>query len=162
MAAPSDLITALSNLVVSLKVLKWVAWNAHWSARGSNFYSDHLLMERVYSKVDDQIDTVVENIIGYSSTFGINLNQATWAITVEQSTLSGVSSILRKREESISHVCVQKAVEGVKLNCSEVMKQYNLLSSTDAGSVVLGIEDFVPAIAKKMDSFVYLLAQRGK
>lgn len=160
----TGLITALSNLVVAIKVLKWVAWNAHWSARGPNSYSDHLLMERIYSKLDNQTDSVVENILGYSGTFGVSFNQSTWAISVEQSVLASLSQLLRNREETISPACVLKATESVKYQCNVAIEQYKSLTadSEATASVVLGLEDLIPAISKKMDTFVYLLQQRGQ
>lgn len=39
----------------------------HWRTRGPLFYSDHLLFERVYNKVNDTVDALAEKTIGLGS-----------------------------------------------------------------------------------------------
>ena len=32
----------------------------HWNSRGENYYSDHLLYQRIYEDIADQVDGLIE------------------------------------------------------------------------------------------------------
>ena len=44
----------------NLNTISNIAKILHWNSRGENYYSDHLLFERIYTDIDDQIDGLVE------------------------------------------------------------------------------------------------------
>ena len=58
----------LLNLLAALKAIHWYAWNVHWNATGPEFYSDHLLFERLYQtgppNIVEQIDGLAERLVG--------------------------------------------------------------------------------------------------
>jgi|AACY02.3.fsa_nt_gi hypothetical protein len=63
----------LSVLLVQLKFLAAVHQNHHWITKGEPFYGDHLLFERLYNKVTEEIDSVAEKAIGLGSTANVDL-----------------------------------------------------------------------------------------
>ena len=52
----------MNDLLGNLIEIKVGAWVLHWSVRGTNFYGAHLLLERVYTQVDELIDVLGEKI----------------------------------------------------------------------------------------------------
>ncbi len=59
----------------SLNTISNIAKILHWNSRGENYYSDHLLFERIYTDIDDQIDGLVETcMIPIQSASDINFD----------------------------------------------------------------------------------------
>lgn len=54
----------LSNVMVCLVVLRDMYHSGHWFVKGPLFYSDHLILERLYKSSEKHIDAVAEMIIG--------------------------------------------------------------------------------------------------
>lgn len=52
----------MHDLLSNLIEIKMAAWVLHWSVRGTNFYGAHLLLERVYTQMDELIDVLGEKI----------------------------------------------------------------------------------------------------
>lgn len=50
-----------------LRALGMIHHSHHWQTMGSDFYGDHLLFERLYKAVQDEVDTVGEKIVGIDS-----------------------------------------------------------------------------------------------
>ena len=65
--------------VYSNKVVKYladatiVARLSHWNVRGANFFEAHLLLERIYNDLSDQMDSLVEQLraCGFSPDFDL-------------------------------------------------------------------------------------------
>lgn len=55
---------ALVDVLALLLAIRDAAQEAHWTAQGENFYSDHLLYERLYAKLDKPIDRFAEILVG--------------------------------------------------------------------------------------------------
>lgn len=138
---------ALTVLIERLRALKWLSWNAHWMASGPTSYSDHLLFERIYDAIDKQVDTVAENLFGSNP----SLTKASWALGVQHNVTDYVESVLGGKKDSVSAKDVMTALRDVHRACQDVL---DLKAN-------LAAEDFAPAIAKRMETFIYLLQQRG-
>lgn len=54
----------MQDLVYILQALNVFYRSAHWRSKGPTFYQDHLLFARLYEKLDDEIDDLVELLIG--------------------------------------------------------------------------------------------------
>ena len=63
----------LSVVLVHLKFLYEVHQNHHWVCMGDPFYGDHLLFQKLYSCVVDEIDSVAEKTIGLGCTYNVDL-----------------------------------------------------------------------------------------
>ena len=65
--------------VLSNKIVKYlndatiVARMAHWNVRGANFYEAHLMFDRIYSDLGDQMDPLIEQLraCGFSPDFDL-------------------------------------------------------------------------------------------
>ena len=51
-------------LLSYMRALSQAYQHAHWESSGENFYEDHLLFQRLYESVNDELDKVAEKIIG--------------------------------------------------------------------------------------------------
>jgi DNA-binding ferritin-like protein len=56
----------MQELIYIIQALNVFYRSAHWRSKGVNFYQDHLLFERLYSKLDDEVDSLVELLIATS------------------------------------------------------------------------------------------------
>jgi DNA-binding ferritin-like protein len=50
-----------------LRALGMIHHSHHWQTMGKSFYGDHLLYERFYKAIQDEVDTVGEKVIGLDS-----------------------------------------------------------------------------------------------
>ena len=61
-AAPDALLDALLRLWASLRASHHTFWTLHWQSRGTGYYGDHLLYQRLYEARVKEIDRVAEVI----------------------------------------------------------------------------------------------------
>ena len=47
----------------NLNKIKDLANVLHWNSRGENYYSDHLLYQRIYEGISDQVDGLIETCL---------------------------------------------------------------------------------------------------
>jgi len=47
-----------------LRALTIVHQSHHWQTAGQNFYSDHILFERLYNETNGEVDTIAEKTVG--------------------------------------------------------------------------------------------------
>ena len=119
---------------------------AHWQSKGSLFYSDHLLFDRLHNSVQEEIDTVAEKGIGLTSDISV-VNPVTH--------LKLVSEVMEKmpteNNENIDYAKSALSLEKQFLSfLEEVGKE---------GS--LGFQNMVGGIADNHETNVYLLNQRS-
>jgi len=56
--------SALQNLLGFLRAMHWNYSTAHWQVKGEPFYGDHLLFQRLYEGMVEEIDGMAEKIVG--------------------------------------------------------------------------------------------------
>lgn len=141
-------IELLVGLLGVLRALKWNYWNSHWMAKGTPYYGDHLLFERLYSEViDDQIDTLAEKI------------------TSEDPNILA-SSLMRRafnkflETNEVNHNPFQRglAMEEHFQRTAKIV--YQELKNSD--DLSLGMDDFIMATANERETVIYLLRQRTR
>jgi DNA-binding ferritin-like protein len=57
-----DCDAALCELMCCLNATYTIERSAHWTAMPSNFYADHLLFQRLYEAIPDEVDKLAEKI----------------------------------------------------------------------------------------------------
>jgi len=143
----------MSGLLSVLRAMHIAIHEGHWTVSGPNFYSDHLLLERVYAGGDggpvlqDDIDGLGERIVAYCGSDFVDSRVVTRkAIALidvwHDATSSPVSRALHAEES------LQVAIRAV----------YEALRAS--GPVPLGLDDFLMAMASAHDTNRYLLQQR--
>lgn len=141
------------NLLGVLRALQWLHWTTHWKVRGSNFYGDHLLFQRLYIGDDEdesppieEIDTLGEKIIAYYGPDAINPAEQ---IHFEASLVdmwTRESNLLRRAlfaEETL-----------------QVLAKVIFTTLEDQNDLPLGMNDYLAALANARETNVYLLKQR--
>lgn len=135
----------LIQLLSILRALHWSHWTSHWKSKGETSYQDHLLFERLYTGVVDDVDGLAEKIVGeYGPESLTDLSVMAGSVRF----LSGhegenlVSRALQM--ETHLQVAIKTAYEELK----------------DKGELSLGMDDFLMALANSHETTLYLLRQR--
>lgn len=118
---------------------------SHWQVRGSSAYGNHLLFERLYNAVQSEIDQLAEKIAGYLGAEAVDLPTrlrlmrfyANEWVAESDHHLRGLTS------EQTCQDAIKAAYDGIKA----------------AGSMTLGLDDFLMALANAHDANQYLLQQ---
>lgn len=130
-------------VLVLLRALSIFYQTAHWQTRGPNFYGDHLLFERLYDSVQDEIDAVGEKVVG--------LGLGSVDLFVQVPALHNViDSVLSNEPDWVQRsVALERYLVLTALPAA--------LSSTDSG----GVSNLLEGIMDAHESNLYLLNQRG-
>jgi DNA-binding ferritin-like protein len=135
----------LYNVASALYLARWVHQHNHWVTKGDMYYADHLLYQRVYEGIDDEIDTLMEKWQAMS----LNLPEMSSILAKATEWLAKAEAIPSLPQRSLFvEKTLQKTIE---------IAFKNLESS---GQLTLGLDDFLAALANKRDTSVYLLQQR--
>jgi len=133
------------DLLSKLRYLYLFYQTAHWISKGKNYYGDHLLFERLYDEMGDEIDGVAERAIGTTNEDCVNL-----------------------KESISSFVTLDQSVEPYKSNMvqASIMLNQSLidtLEEIDLGEHhTSGTRDMLNAISSLHETHLYLLKQRAK
>lgn len=133
--------------LVALKAISFIHQHNHWIAKGSNFYGDHLLFERLYKSANEDMDLAAEKFVGL---FGEEcLNYEAQAVLLSEALL---------KYKGLAGVAMSERIERDFLKFSSVA--YKLYE--DEGQLTLGLDDMIMSIASNRESSVYLLQQTNK
>lgn len=145
---------ALSVLVSALVAVARVHQVNHWQASGEPYYGDHLLFERLYNAVNEEIDVVAEKAVGFGSYKAVDATKqlAQAAKIIEQ--LSNMNLGVPLTDDLVNssldvELFVLELIDVVKVT----LKANKKLS--------LGIDNMLAGIADKHESHVYLLRRRS-
>jgi DNA-binding ferritin-like protein len=138
----------MKNLLSYARALSQMYQHMHWRASGQNYYGDHLLYERLYDGVQDEIDIIAEKIIGIeddSNAVGPASDADLTASLVKKFTSDGDSP----------DEFPQQAINAEK-------GFLELISSLVEKGISDGIDDMLQSIANKHEEHLYLLQQRAR
>lgn len=143
---PSDAMI-LQYLLASLRGAHWSHWTSHWQVKGSTYYGDHLLLERLYTGITAEIDTLAEKIVAYYGPDFVN--------PIHQSEI--MNGFLEKHSDKDP---IRRALS-VELSLLQALQDvYSVLETSK--TLPLGLNDFLAATANAHETFVYLLKQRTR
>ena len=142
----------LSIILVGLRYLAIVHQTHHWTTKGDPFYGDHLLFEKLYNVVAEEIDGLAEKTVGLGSIDNVNLQlQVSQLARMVQtygtsSTLPQASDLARR--SLIAEVGFLRCVD----HCVCSMKEQGLLTR--------GLDNFLAGVQDVHEGHCYLLKQR--
>jgi len=145
----------LSNVLAYVRALSWCYQAAHWQTRGSTFYADHLLFERLYKETDAQVDGLAEKAVGLA----ISVSSAA-VDPVDQSTFVAVVKQICGTDTSATS-CAPRMLAAEKAFLAEFMPAI-MLGLEHTGHLTDGLENALQGLMDEHESFVYLLEQRCK
>ena len=142
----------LSVMLVHLRYLAMIHQNHHWTTKGDPFYGDHLLYQRLYDKVNEEIDTVAEKAVGLGSAANVDLVLQTRQIMgLVQG--YGMTSTLPQPSD-LARRSYQAEMSFLKAT-SHIVEHIN-----ECGMMSRGLDNMIAGIEDTHESSVFLLKQR--
>lgn len=132
--------------IATLKSLAIIHQNNHWTTKGSGFYGDHLLFERLYKSVLENLDESAEKFLGL---FG----DECLSYELQNELLNKVLSKYNNLEGTPAQMSLAAEKDFIKLS----RDAYNCFEDED--KMTLGLDDMIMAISSKREESVYLLQQ---
>lgn len=143
---------ALSTLQVLLAILRgahWAHWTSHWQVKGESQYGDHLLLERIYESLIEEIDTLAEKIVGTYGGLAVSpVDQA----QLMANTILPVAEVQAEDNPILRALIVEEALQVAFKNIYKALKEMDVLT--------LGMDDFIMSMANAHETNLYLLRQR--
>ena len=137
----------VANLyIASLRSLSLIYQHCHWLTRGISFYGDHLLFERLYNSVLENVDMAAEKLIGI---FGDQVLD----YELQAKLIGQAKQFYKNLEGSPVAQCLKAEKEFLKL----ATEFYKLVD--DGEHLTLGLDDALCNISNKREEAVYLLQQ---
>lgn len=118
----------------------------HWQARGSSYYGDHLMFERLYDKSVGDIDVVAEKLVGLLSS-----KETNFFIQVEH--MKNFMQLVSKGESLVKESMVTEV-------CLILLGELTLKRLEKQGLLTEGLNQAIGNILDKHEDFLYLLKQR--
>jgi len=132
--------------VATLKAMALIHQHNHWTTNGEMFYSEHLLFERLYNSVLEDLDLAAEKYMGL---FGDEV----LAYTLQTQLLSKVLSNYNKLEGSPVEMSLAVEKDFIKFS-NDAYKCFE-----EQGELSLGLDDMIMSIASNREEAAYLLQQ---
>jgi len=142
----------LSVALVYLKYLAALHQNHHWTCMGDPYYGDHLLFERLYNDLAEEIDSIAEKAIGLGCTGNVDLQ-------LQYSQLLKLISGFGSASMIPSSADLAKKSLMAEMNFLSVMKHL-CDSLKECGLMTHGLDNLLAGIEDKHEGHVYLLKQR--
>jgi DNA-binding ferritin-like protein len=146
--------SCLAALLAFLRGESMVHQAHHWQSKGENSYGDHLLFERLYNGVIEDVDKLAERMVGMGQPVLANpLLHAKYVSAVVQTFYTGAGPDPSSNEHVlISLRAALRTLVLIKIIYGS-LEQKGLLSH--------GTDNLLQGIADKHEEHVYLLKQRA-
>lgn len=136
----------LARTLAIMKALHWNHWTTHWQVMGNSYYGDHLLFQRFYTGLVDEIDGLAEKLVQMFGTDVVNNGpQSAWT-----------AHILSEWEKESD--LYYRAIHAEQLLQDSLKSAYEIMKNE--GGMTLGLDDFLMATANAHETNLYLLGQR--
>ena len=127
-----------------MRTLYLVHQNAHWETKGSNFYSDHLMYERVYKSDADDADALAERIVGQYGVQSLNF------------ALQGAYMAKCMAHAAQASNVVLRSIAAEEKAMAMISEAYYAINE-----LTLGLDDLLMNISSHREESLYLLKQRN-
>jgi len=142
--ANDPVLKLMNTYIAHLRALYFIHQSGHWQTKGSSFYGDHLLLERLYESAQDSSDKAAEKTIGLFGPASLNIVMHAEIVNEIINKVNNLGIL----ERSL-------AVEKEFLNISKIT--YENLKKLD--EMTLGLDDMIMGIHSKSEEACYLLQQ---
>jgi len=137
---------ALQNLLAMLQAIYWMHWTAHWQSRGPGSYEDHLLFQRLYEALPEEIDGLAEKLVAKYGAAIVN------AATVQEKSWRLLEMWSGDQQPIATALTIERTFQkGLK-------EIYDLVDS--AGDLTLGLDNFLQQLSDTHETHEFLLQQR--
>jgi len=138
--------TLIRNLLALLRAVQWNHLTSHWQSQGVSSYGDHLLFQRLYEAMGDEIDALAEKSVGLFGSNAVDSADQALRMSAQMRVLSAV------RDPYERGLKAEKALQDL---LARVRKELQKM-----GQLPLGLDDYLAATASTHDTHVFLLQQR--
>jgi hypothetical protein len=135
----------LQWVLAGLRAQYWNYQESHWQVLGRTFYGDHLLFQRLYESVTEQVDGLAEKIVASYGPAAVSLVGLHPKFDQWLDQWSGISCL---------HVRGLRSEEAIQ---EAIRRAYARLK--EMGTLTLGMDDFLMATASEHETNEYLLKQ---
>jgi hypothetical protein len=149
---PSEISEEFAYHIAWLRVLEIWFHHAHWTTKGTTYYGDHLLFERIYNDVSELVDPVAEKAV---ATCGVDVADTHMCGKLIAEMLCAYPSPSRASEATMIAATGLALVKDYLETLDETYKRIK-----SSGAMSLGLDDLLMSNANKIEEFVYLLKQR--
>lgn len=145
----------MAKYLAFIIALKDFYQTCHWRSKGKGYYGDHLLFERLYNDVVEEVDQFAEKSVAMSDETSVCPIKIYKYVAEVMKGLEKDKGGIPNNEDLIimafeSNESFMKATE----------KFYDILEEKD--KLTLGMDDFLTALYSKHEEHYYLLNQRKK
>jgi starvation-inducible DNA-binding protein len=139
-----DSLELLREVFATLRALSWTFQTLHWQVKGSDFYELHLLFERLYGSMGDEIDTLAEKMVGYYGNDAVDVGDS-------------IDRSCKWVKEWKGDDPVDVAIKAEKHLQALLRHTYDHMN--DKQELSLGLDDFLMGLASDHETHLYLLGQ---
>lgn len=135
----------LNGVLACLRAQSLSYQTSHWQVAGSHFYQEHLLLERLYNSVGEEIDVLAEKISGLVGSDQVSLENQIPKMAMFLGQWAKIPDHLRRglASEELLQKLLRDAFDDLQ----------------EAGLISLGLEDWLAATASAHEANIYLLQQ---
>lgn len=136
---------ALLETLAYLRAIHWSHWTAHWQVSGD--YGDHLLFEKLYQNVQEEIDSLAEKCVSFFGVSSVN----------EKDQAKKMMAILGWVEEED---VLKRAMTFEDKFIGYLVATWELVNG--ANKMTMGLDSLLQSISETHENHLYLLRQRTK
>jgi len=125
----------------------------HWGTFGENFYEDHLMYEKLYNSLSEEVDGIAEKLIGLDSNGVVDLIKVS---ECKNDIFKNLMSDFNVKSDSSTYYEFAMFMEHSFLKISE--KLYESLESS--GNLTMGLDDLMTAVYSTHEDNIYFLKQK--
>jgi DNA-binding ferritin-like protein len=152
----------LSMVLTFMRALSHVHKSHHWQTRGTSFYADHLLFERLNSESLDFIDQVAERAVGVYGPAAVDPFLQASGIQIVVAYVCGHTKddpMQTSLEADSPELMVERSLRG-EVKFLKVLEA-SIGALTEFGKLSPGTSNLLEGVSDKHETFVYLLRQRS-
>jgi len=121
-------------------------WSTHNQVMGSTYYGDHLLLERLYTSMTEEIDDLAERMVAWIGPGAVD------NVPVVQGMARWLTAWAQEAEPFHRAMLGEQAIQ------EELQRTYDTIKA--GGQMSLGMDDLLMGMANEHEKAVYLLQQR--
>ncbi len=141
-----EISATLTRLIVALRVAAVSAQTSHWTCSGENYYSDHLLFQRIYEADDGDIDAIAERSVALAGIHVVN------PVLIADDVAECLAGLIRIENPIQRQLCAER--------CVVICAQDLMTAFAEQLTTSLGWDDILGSIVAKREEHQYLLQRR--
>jgi DNA-binding ferritin-like protein len=127
---------------------------AHWTAKGTSSYADHLLYERLYKENSEELDQFAEQFIPLGGEQVVN------PLILLQSSAQKLSKLLQFPDEPSPEELAEASLKIETALLKSLKSLYDTLK--ESKTLSMGADDLLMGMYQQHESHIYLIKQRLK